>query len=158
MPGVVRKPEAEVAMARKYWLFKSDPETFGWDDLERAPGKRTVWDGIRNPQARNHLRDEVRTGDGVLFYHSQSDKAVVGSCNVTRAGFPEPGHDPWVAVEIEAEAKLRAPVTLEAIRAERGLAEMVLVKNSRLSVQPVSASEWTIVTRMGEGSKRKAGR
>jgi predicted RNA-binding protein with PUA-like domain len=145
-------------MPKQYWLLKSDPETFGWDDLERSPGRRTVWDGIRNPQARNHLRDGVRKGDGALFYHSGAEKAVVGTATVTRAGFPEPGHDPWVAIEIEADRKLPTPVTLKDIRADEALAEMVLVKNSRLSVQPVTAEEWSIVTKRGAGSKSRAGR
>ena len=145
-------------MARRYWLLKSDPDTFGWDHLEKSPKKRTVWDGIRNPQARNHLRDDVQTGDGALFYHSGAEKAVVGTCTVVRAGFPEPGKEPWVAIEIEAGKAFARPVTLQAIKAAASLAGMVLVKNSRLSVQPVTAKEWSAVTKMGEGSRSKAGR
>ena len=144
-------------MARRYWLLKSDPDTFGWDHLEKSPKKRTVWDGIRNPQARNHLRDDVQKGDGALFYHSGADKAVVGTCTVIRAGFPEPGKEPWVAIEIEAEGRLKEPVTLAAIKADKALAGMVLVKNSRLSVQPVTEKEWSTVLGMA-GSKSKAGR
>ena len=145
-------------MPKRYWLLKSDPETFGWADLESAPKKTTVWDGIRNYQARNHLRDDVQKGDGALFYHSGEEKAVVGTCKVTRAGFPEPGKAPWVAVEIELEARLAAPVTLAAMREQPGLSGMVLLKNSRLSVQPVTEKEWSIVTGLGGGSKKRPAR
>ena len=145
-------------MAKKFWLLKSDPETFGWEDLERSPGRRTVWDGIRNPAARNHLRDDVQKGDEALFYHSGADKAVVGTAKVIRAGFPEPGKEPWVAIEIEADRKLPTPVTLAEIKADKSLAGMVLVRNSRLSVQPVTAEEWSIVTKRGGGSRSKAAR
>ena len=137
-------------MPRRYWLLKSDPDTFGWTDLQRAKGKRTVWDGIRNYQARNTLRDDVAVGDGILFYHSQSDKAVVGTCRVLRAGFPEPGQKDWYAIEIELETAFATPVTLAAMRAVRGLASMVLLtKGSRLSVQPVTAKEWAIIVALG---------
>src|SRR5499426_4921290 len=135
-------------MSKRYWLLKSDPDTFGWSHLESAPKKRTVWDGIRNYQARNHLRDDVQKGDGALFYHSGEEKAVVGTCTVTRAGFPEPGDPSWVAIEIELEAKLATPVPLEQMRGEAGLSGMVLLKNSRLSVQPVTEKEWTVVMRL----------
>ena len=138
-------------MARRYWLLKSDPSTFGWPHLEKAKG-RAVWDGVRNYQARNTLRDDVKRGDGVLFYHSQSDKAVVGTCTVTRSGFPEPGDGAWTAIEIALTAKLAVPVALEAMRKVPGLAEMVLLqRGSRLSVQPVTEAEWAIVLTMGRG-------
>jgi predicted RNA-binding protein with PUA-like domain len=139
-------------MARRRWLLKSDPESFGWPDLEHAKGRRAVWDGVRNYQARNYLRDEVKRGDGVLFYHSGSDKAVVGTCTVTRAAFPDPTDEAWTAIEIALEARFAAPVTLDAMRAVPGLAKMVLLKRgSRLSVQPVSEEEWEIVLRLGRG-------
>ena len=139
-------------MARRYWLLKSDPSTFGWPDLENAVGRRTVWDGVRNYQARNTLRDDVRRGDGVLFYHSQSDKAVIGTCRVTRSGFPDPEDRAWTAVEIVLEAKFEAPVTLEAMRRVPGLSKMILLqRGSRLSVQPVAEAEWAIVLTMGRG-------
>lgn len=137
-------------MARRFWLLKSDPEAFGWSDLEKAKARKTVWDGIRNYQARNTLRDDVKQGDGVLFYHSQSDKAVVGTCRVTRAGFPDPQDGAWTAVEIVLEAALAKPVTLEAMRKVPGLARMTLLqRGSRLSVQPVTEAEWEIVLKMG---------
>jgi predicted RNA-binding protein with PUA-like domain len=137
-------------MARRYWLLKSDPDTFGWPDLEKAKGRKTIWDGVRNFQARNTLRDDVRRGDGVLFYHSQSDKAVVGTCTVTRPGFPDPTDEAWTAIEIGLDAKLATPVTLEAMKKVPGLANMVLLRRgSRLSVQPVTEAEWEIVLKMG---------
>ena len=139
-------------MTRRYWLLKSDSSTFGWPDLENAVGRRTVWDGVRNYQARNTLRDDVRRGDGVLFYHSQSDKAVTGTCKVTKAGFPDPTDEAWTAIEIALEAKFEAPVTLETMRRVRGLAKMALLqRGSRLSVQPVTEAEWAIVLTMGRG-------
>ena len=139
-------------MARRYWLLKSDPSTFGWPDLEQSRGRRTVWDGVRNYQARNTLRDDVNRGDGVLFYHSQSDKAVIGTCKVTKAGFPDPSDGAWTAIEIALEAKFEAPVTLEAMRRVPGLSKMILLqRGSRLSVQPVAEAEWAIVLTMGRG-------
>ena len=153
-------------MRRGYWLFKSDPETFSWDHLERSPDKATCWDGIRNYQARNTLRDEVRVGDGVLFYHSQTEKAVVGLATVAKGAHPDPtqfdkkhgGYDPaarredptWVAVDLKIESRFKTPVPLDAIRLHPGLAEMFLLrKGSRLSVQPVTAGEWKIIVGLG---------
>jgi predicted RNA-binding protein with PUA-like domain len=139
-------------MARRYWLLKSDPGTFGWTDLERSKGRRTIWDGVRNYQARNTLRDDVQRGDGVLFYHSQSDKAVVGTCTVTRPGFPDPKDGPWTAIEIALDTKFAAPVTLEAMREVPALTGMTLLqRGSRLSVQPVTEAQWKIVVKMGRG-------
>jgi predicted RNA-binding protein with PUA-like domain len=140
-------------MARRYWLMKSDPETFGWADLKASPGRRATWDGVRNYQARNFLRDDVRRGDGVLFYHSQSDKAVMGTCRVVRGGFPDPADAAWAAVEIALAAEVAAPVTLEAMREVAGLSKMALLqRGSRLSIQPVTEAEWAIVVKMGDRS------
>ena len=151
----------------RYWLFKSDPATFGLEDLERSPGRTTCWDGVRNYQARNFLRDDVRVGDGVLFYHSQSrPPAVVGTAEVVRAGYPDPtqfdrrdpGHDPgsppgdprWYAVDIRLRKRLARPAELPELRGTPGLEEMLLLrKGSRLSIQPVTAGEWRIVLRLG---------
>jgi len=139
-------------MARRYWLLKSDPGTFGWKDLAAAKGGKTVWDGVRNYQARNSLRDDVSRGDGVLFYHSQSDKAIVGTCTVSRAGFPDPSDGAWTAIEIELSAEFNAPVTLAALREVPALSKMVLLqRGSRLSVQPVTEAEWAIVLKLGRG-------
>lgn len=153
-------------MARGFWLFKSDPDTFSWSDLVRSPGRRTAWDGVRNYEARNALRDAVREGDGVLFYHSQSEKAVVGTARVARGGYPDPtqfdkrhpGHDGaaarddprWYAVDIVADDAFAAPVALDTMRRTPGLSSMVLLRRgSRLSVQPVTAQQWRIVVRLG---------
>jgi len=139
-------------MARRFWLLKSDPATFGWAHLVAAKGGKTVWDGVRNYQARNTLRDDVKPGDGVLFYHSQSDKAVIGTCKVTRAGFPDPTDEAWTAIEIAPETKFATPVGLEALRQVKALSRMVLLqRGSRLSVQPVSEAEWEIVLKLGRG-------
>jgi len=152
-------------------LLKSDPDTFGLQHLEASPGWRTMWDGVRNYQARNYLRDDMRVGDGVLFYHSQvQPPAVVATATVVRAGYPDPtqfqargkGRDPksgrdnprWFAVDIELDRKFTRPATLPELRETPGLDEMMLLrKGSRLSVQPVGPAEWRIVNRMG---KRKA--
>ena len=128
-----------------------------------------MWDGVRNYQARNHLRDDFRVGDGVLFYHSQMQPpGVVATATVVRAGYPDPtqfdrrspGFDPkatenaprWVAVDIRLDQELARPVSLTEMREVRGLEKMVLLrKGSRLSVQPVSTEEWKIVNRLGSG-------
>jgi predicted RNA-binding protein with PUA-like domain len=151
----------------RYWLLKSEPEAFSIDDLARGKNKTTRWDGVRNYQARNFLRDEIAVGDGILFYHSNADPpAVAGTARVVRAGYPDPTqfdardghHDPgssqdaprWFAVDIAFEAKLPRPVTLPELRADPALAEMVLLrKGSRLSVQPVSAAEWKRIAQLG---------
>ena len=120
------------------WLVKSDPETYGWDDLVKDGGTR--WDGVRNAEARNSLA-AMRPGERVLFYHSGADKAVVGVAKVKTAAYPEPGAgDPrWLAVDLAPVKKLAQPVTLAAIKAERSLAKIRLVTHSRLSVMPIEA-------------------
>jgi predicted RNA-binding protein with PUA-like domain len=160
-------------VARRFWLLKSDPETFGLPHLEAAPAQTTMWDGVRNFQARNYLRDGLGVGDGVLFYHSQSKPpAVVATARVVRAGYPDPtqfdrkskGYDPrsrkesprWFVVDVKLEERFERPVTLPAMRATPELGEMVLLRRGRLSVQPVTAEEWRIVTRLGGlGTGRK---
>ncbi len=153
-------------MARRYWLFKSDPDTFGLPHLEKSKGQTTCWDGVRNYQARNLLRDEVKLGDRVLFYHSQTNPPeVVALAQVTRGGYADPTQfqaksgyfDPkstrdeprWYAVDIQLEHALKRPVGLPELRETPGLEEMVLLQRSRLSVQPVTAGEWKIITRLG---------
>jgi len=137
-------------MANRHWLVKSDPETFSFDDLERSPGRTTAWDGVRNYQARNYLRDEMKVGDRVLFYHSQEEKAVLGTATVTRAGYPDPTDPAWYAVDLRFDRRFRRSVTLAEMRTSNGLEDMVLLrKGSRLSVQPVTASEWKIVEKLG---------
>ncbi len=148
---------------RRYWLFKSEPDAFSFDDLWKAKKRTTLWDGVRNYQARNLLRDDVQVGDGVLYYHSSCQPpGVAGIAEVVRAGYPDPTqfdpadahHDPksdpgdprWYAVDIRAVARGGRFVPLEELRGERRLADMgVLRRGNRLSVQPVSAAEWKVV-------------
>ncbi|HZX74691.1 MAG TPA: EVE domain-containing protein [Cyclobacteriaceae bacterium] len=131
-----------------YWLVKSEPSTYSWDDLEKD--KKTTWDGVRNFQARNNLK-EMKKGDILLFYHSNEDKAIVGVAKVAREQFPDPKDKDWIAVEISPERKLKTPVTLAQAKADAKLANMVLVKSSRLSVQPVKKEEFDWIIKRSEG-------
>ena len=125
----------------KFWLVKQEPEKYSFDDLVKD--KKTVWDGVRNYQARNNLR-EMKTGDQVLFYHSVSEKSVVGVAEVTNEAFPDPADDTgkWSVVEIKAVRKLKNPVTLEMIKADKSLENIRLIKQSRLSVMPLTKKEF----------------
>jgi predicted RNA-binding protein with PUA-like domain len=153
-------------MARRYWLLKSEPEVFSIHHLAKAPKQTTFWDGVRNYQARNLLRDEIKPGDGVLFYHSNANPpAVAGTAKVVAAAAPDPtqfdrgsGHfDPgakpdvprWYGIEIQFESAFARLVPLDELRETPGLEEMVLLKRSRLSVQPVTAEEWKIILKLG---------
>jgi predicted RNA-binding protein with PUA-like domain len=131
----------------KYWLMKTEPSTFSWDDLVRD--KKTVWDGVRNYQARNNLK-EMKKGDMALIYHSMDDKSVIGIAQITREHFADPKDAAWEAVEIKPLKKLKEPVNLADIKKDKRLSNMVLVKNSRLSVQPVKQEEFDLVIGMGE--------
>jgi predicted RNA-binding protein with PUA-like domain len=124
------------------WLMKSEPESYGWDDLVRDRG--TEWDGVRNNAARLHLK-AMKAGDEAFFYHSMSDKAVVGIMRVTREARPDPKDRDWVSVRVEPVRPLERPVTLAEIKAEPALASMELIRQSRLSVAPVRPEEWTRV-------------
>jgi predicted RNA-binding protein with PUA-like domain len=128
-----------------YWLMKSEPASYGWDDLERDGG--TEWDGVRNNAARLHLR-AMKPGDEAFLYHSMSDKAVVGVMRVTRGPAPDPKDAAWVSVRVEPVRKLDRPVTLAEIKAKPALAKMELIRQSRLSVAPVRAEEWEKVLAM----------
>jgi predicted RNA-binding protein with PUA-like domain len=128
-----------------HWLMKSEPASYSWDDLVRDGG--TEWDGVRNNAARLHLR-AMQTGDEAFFYHSMSDKAVVGIMRVTRAARPDPKAPEWVTVRVEPLRPLAHPVTLAAIKAEPSLAAMELIRQSRLSVAPVRDEEWRKVLEM----------
>jgi predicted RNA-binding protein with PUA-like domain len=130
-----------------YWLVKSEPGTFSWDDLVRD--KKTVWDGVRNFQARNNLKN-MKKGDLAFFYHSGEDKAIVGMGKIIKEGYPEPNDSNWVAVDIAPDKKLKKPVTLAQIKADKRLVNMVLVKASRLSVQPVKAEEFDLILALSE--------
>jgi predicted RNA-binding protein with PUA-like domain len=125
-----------------HWLMKSEPESYSWADLMRDGG--TEWDGVRNNAARLHLR-VMKKGDEAFFYHSMSDKAVVGIMRVTREAQPDPRDSNWVSVRVEPVRALPRPVTLAEIKAEPRLAKMELIRQSRLSVAPVRAEEWELV-------------
>jgi predicted RNA-binding protein with PUA-like domain len=127
------------------WLMKSEPAAYSWQDLERDGG--TEWDGVRNNAARLHLK-AMRAGDEAFFYHSMSDKAVVGIMRVVREAAPEPKDSDWVSVRVEPVRALPRPVTLKEIKAEPRLAKMELLRQSRLSVAPVHPEEWALVLEM----------
>jgi predicted RNA-binding protein with PUA-like domain len=134
----------------QHWLFKSEPETWGWDDQVAKGDAGQEWDGVRNFQARNHMK-AMKRGDLGFFYHSGGEKAVVGVVEVIAEAHPDStADDPrWICVDIRAVAPFPQPVSLETIKADARLKDMVLVKNSRLSVQPVSPEEWKIVCGLG---------
>ena len=131
-----------------YWLMKSEPSSYSWDDLVRDGG--TEWDGVRNNAARLHLK-AMKKGDEALFYASMTDKAVVGIMRVTREAQPDPKDPDWVSVRVEPVKPLNA-VTLAQIKGEPKLAQMELIRQSRLSVAPVREDEWEMVLKMA-GSK-----
>jgi predicted RNA-binding protein with PUA-like domain len=133
-----------------YWLFKSEPDVFGWDDQVALGEAGGEWHGVRNYQARNNMR-AMKPGDLGFFYHSQLGRAVVGIVEVTAACHPDStsGDPRWECVGVRALRPFARAVTLEEIRAEPALAAMVLVRNSRLSVQPVTAAEWHRICTMG---------
>ena len=152
---------------KRYWLVKSEPESFSFDDLMAADGRTTCWDGVRNTAARNFLRDGMKRGDGVLYYHSMAEPPeVVGVCSVVREGYPDPSafdrkheyYDPdsdpsapmWYAVDIRGEKRLKRSISLADIKADPRLSEMALVHVSRLSVVPVSAAEWDTILELGK--------
>lgn len=152
-------------MSKRYWLFKAEPHIYGIDHLAAAPAQTGRWDGIRNYQARNFLRDQVQPGDEVFIYHSSCKQVgIVGTAIVASAPYADPTqfnpespyYDPkasleaprWVAVDIKLQQKFAALIPLAALKAEPELAEMTLLKQGRLSTQPVSASEWNFIIKM----------
>ena len=128
-----------------YWLMKSEPGTYSWDDLVRDGG--TDWDGVRNNAARLHLR-AMRPGDEAFFYHSGDERAVVGVMRIAGAAKPDGEDGSWVKIPVEPVRSLQ-PVTLAAIKAEPKLARMELIRQSRLSVAPVRDEEWRVILAMG---------
>ena len=134
----------------KYWLFKSEPGNWSWDDQVAKGDAGEEWDGVRNYQARNFMR-QMKKGDLGFFYHSQKDKEIVGVVQVIAEAHPDSttDDDRWECVDIKAVGDFAQPVSLEMIKAEPRLEAMVLVNNSRLSVQPVSPTEWKIICDMG---------
>jgi predicted RNA-binding protein with PUA-like domain len=133
-----------------YWLFKTEPEVFSWDMLKARGKKGEPWDGVRNFQARKNIV-AMKIGDLGFFYHSGKDKEIVGVMEVSALAHPDPKDDTgvWKCVNVRAVAPLPKPVTLAAVKQSSKLADMVLAKNARLSVQPVTAAEWTEVCRLG---------
>ena len=129
-----------------YWILRSEPETYGWADLVRDGG--TEWDGVRNYAARNFLK-AMQPGDQALFYHSGKEKAAVGVMEITRAWRPDGADGQWASVRVEPRDKLATPVTLPAIKAERRLAKLEMLRQSRLSVTPVLDEEWKVLLAMG---------
>ena len=132
-----------------HWLMKSEPESYSWDDLVRDGA--TEWDGVRNNAARLHLK-AMKPGDDAFFYHSMSDKAVVGIMKITRAAEPDPKAPDWVRVRVEPVRKLENSVTLAEIKAEPSLAKMELIRQSRLSVAPVREDEWKKVLQIARAA------
>jgi predicted RNA-binding protein with PUA-like domain len=134
-----------------YWLLKSEPDDYSWDDQVKKGAKGEAWTGVRNFTARTNLK-EMKKGDKLFFYHTGDEKQVVGIGEVIREAFPDPTAErgeAWVAVQTVADKPLPKPVTLAAVKAEPKLKGMALVKYGRLSVQPVTADEWKIVCKMG---------
>lgn len=129
------------------WLMKSEPASYGWDDLVRDGAAE--WDGVRNAAARLHLK-AMKAGDEAFFYHSGADKAVVGVMRIAREARPERDDPDWVGVEVAPVRPLPRPVTLAAIKAEPALAAMALVRQSRLSVSPVGEEEWAAILALAE--------
>ena len=152
------------AAETRYWLVKSEPSVFSFDDLMALPNRTTPWDGVRNYQARNTMRDGMKKGDKVFFYHSSTDPAaIVGIAEVAKEAYPDPSafdpkdshYDPkskkesptWYVVDIKGIEALKRPISLTELRGVKGLEKMTLLqKGSRLSVQPVTSSEWKIIT------------
>jgi len=138
-------------MTMAYWLLKTEPDEFSWDDQVKRGAKGEPWSGVRNFTARRHLK-EMKKGDKFFFYHTGDEKKVVGIGEVIREAYPDPSAkagEPWVAVTTSALKPLPEPVTLAAVKAESKLKDMALVKYARLSVQPVTAVEWKLVCQMG---------
>jgi predicted RNA-binding protein with PUA-like domain len=162
MPAKTTKTAAK----KNYWLLKSEPEVFSIANLEAAPKKTTCWDGVRNYQARNYLRDQMKTGDQVFFYHSNAEPpAIAGIAEVVKEGYPDHTafdpddhhYDPkskrdnpsWYMVDIKHVKTFKEPIGLDKLRAIPALADMVLLqKGSRLSVQPVSESQWKLICQL----------
>jgi predicted RNA-binding protein with PUA-like domain len=134
-----------------YWLMKSEPDAWSWAQQVAKGDKGEAWSGVRNHQAKLNLM-KMKKGDHALFYHSNIDKAMVGIVEVIREAYPDPTAkpgEPWVVVDVKAVEPLPKPVTIDNVKAEPKLKSMVLINNTRLSVQPVMAGEWKTVRKMG---------
>jgi predicted RNA-binding protein with PUA-like domain len=137
-------------MTMAYWLVKSEPSTWSWDQQVAKGAKGEAWTGVRNFTARQNLV-AMKKGDKAFFYHSNEGKEIVGIAEVIKEAYPDPSDKTgkFVCVDIKADKPLKTPVTMAAIKADKKLADMALVKYSRLSVQPVTAEEWKMVCKMG---------
>ena len=134
-----------------YWLMKSEPGSWSWDQQVKAGGKGEAWSGVRNHQAKLNLL-KMKKGDRAFFYHSNVGKDIVGIIEIIREAHPDPtakAGEPWVVVDVKALKPMPKPVSIEAIKTEPKLKAMVLINNTRLSVQPVTADEWKTVCKMG---------
>jgi len=129
----------------RYWLLRSEPDAYSWDDLIRDGG--TEWNGVRNYTARNFLK-EMQPGDRAIFYHSNTEKAAVGVMEITRAWQPDGDDGKWASVAVKPVEKLKKPVSLADIKAEKRLAEIEVLRQSRLSVTPVREAEWKVLLEM----------
>ena len=143
-------------MAKRYWLMKSEPDVYSWDDLV-TEGEGT-WDGVRNHRAKNNLA-AMKKGDRAFFYHSNIGLEIVGICEISVGGIPDPTDETgkWAAVKVKPVEKLPAPVTLKQVKAEESLSEMELVKLMRLSVSEVRPEEWKKILSMAKANARQAG-
>lgn len=150
-----------------YWLFKTEPDAFSIDDLKNAQNHTTIWEGVRNYQARNFMRDEVKVGDLVMIYHSSCKLVgVVGIAVVTKAAYPDPtqfdlssdyydakatsDNPRWVVVEVTYQSHLNSLVSLKEIKANPRITDIALKKGGRLSIMPVTQNDWQVITRMAE--------
>lgn len=157
-------------MAKRYWLMKSEPGAYSYTDLQNEDDQTAEWDGVRSYTGRNYMRDEMKIGDEVLFYHSNAKpNAVVGTAVVVQEGYPDdtawdpdsehpdakstPDEPIWYMVDIKAGTAFKNPVSLQEIKKTKGLEKMVLVNNSRLSIQSVTKREWDKILKMGMGDK-----
>jgi predicted RNA-binding protein with PUA-like domain len=154
-------------MAKKFWLFKSEPSEFSWEDVKKSKNQTTCWDGVRNYQARNFLRDEIKNGDGVLYYQSSTEPlAIIGYCEVVKEGYSDhtqfdkkndhydekanPKSPTWFMVDIKLSKEFKNPVTLDSIKVNPKLKNMKLIqRGQRLSIQPVTQAEWDEILKMG---------
>ena len=153
---------------KRYWLVKSEPDVFSWDDLLKAKKRTTHWNGVRNFSARNFMRDGMKTGDLVFFYHSNAEPpGIVGICEVAREAYPDttafdqdhdgydekssPANPTWFMVDLRAVEPLPNMVTLPMLKAAKGLEQMALIRTGRLSVIPVTADEWKTILAMARG-------
>jgi predicted RNA-binding protein with PUA-like domain len=130
-----------------YWLVKTEPETYSWENLVKE--KNGVWDGVRNFQARTNMK-AMKKGDTVFVYHTGEEKAIIGVAKVAREAYPEPKDAAWVAVDLSPDKKLKKPITLAQVKSDKKLAGMVLVKASRLSVQPVREEEFNYILALSQ--------